>query len=139
MSKIIVNPRFLKPGDTIGIFTPSSPSYVDNPELFENGIKNLSELGFKIKLGSLTKARANEGYRSASPQKRAEELMELILDSEVSGVISTIGGYNSSSMIPFLDFKAIRKSRKVFCGYSDVTSLHQNPGILMQPSFASLI
>jgi muramoyltetrapeptide carboxypeptidase len=39
-------------------------------------------------------------------------------------MVSTIGGMNSSSMIPFLDFDAIRAHPKVICGFSDVTSLH---------------
>lgn len=120
----IIAPRFLKEGDTIGIFTPSSPSYTVNPELFENGLKNLREMGFKIKLGDLTKNMASEGYRSASGKERAQEFMNLINDPSVNGLISTIGGYNSNSMIEFLDFKKISNARKVICGYSDVTSLH---------------
>lgn len=50
--------------------------------------------------------------------------MALINDPAVDGLISTIGGMNSSSMIPFLDFQKIRQSKKVICGFSDVTSLH---------------
>jgi muramoyltetrapeptide carboxypeptidase LdcA involved in peptidoglycan recycling len=120
----LIKPIGLKKGDTIGVFTPSSPSYIVNEELFQNGIKNITNLGFKIKLGSLTKKRASEGYRSGSPKERANEFMELIKDDEVNALISTIGGMNSSSMIPYLDFDLIRKKRKVICGYSDVTSLH---------------
>lgn len=86
-----IKPNLLKKGDTIGIFTPSSPAYKFNSGLFENGLKNLENLDFKVKPGGLTKNRS---------------------------------GYNSSSMIPYLDFEAIRQARKVICGYSDVTSLH---------------
>ena len=119
----LVKARQLKVGDTIGVFTPSSPAYSSNEGLFVNGIRNLERCGFKVKLGSVTAARASQGYRSASPQDRANELMSLVLDPEVSGIISTIGGSNSSSLIPYLDFAAIRRSRKVICGFSDVTSL----------------
>ena len=90
----ILKPFKLNHGDTIGIFTPSSPAYCANPELFENGIKNIEKLGFKVKLGSLTKNRASQGYRSGTPQDRATEFMELIEDSEVKALISTIGGMN---------------------------------------------
>ncbi|MCX6118070.1 MAG: LD-carboxypeptidase [Proteobacteria bacterium] len=120
----ILSPLALSPGDTLGVFTPSSPGYVDCPGLFENGLKNIEALGFKVKLGDLAKRRSSQIYRSASAQDRAQELMELICDPTVRGVISTIGGSNSSSLIPFLDFSEIRKQRKVLCGYSDVTSLH---------------
>ncbi len=124
MQDTLISPRPLKPGDTIGVFTPSSPAYQDNPGLFENGLRNLEKMGFKTKLGTITLSRGSQGYRSASGRDRAAEFMELIHDPDVRGLVSTIGGYNSSSMIPFLDFEAIRKCRKVICGYSDVTSLH---------------
>lgn len=124
MTPSLLKPIALKPGDTIGVFTPSSPAYVWNEELFVNGLRNLEKCGFKTKLGTLTANRSNQGYRSASPQDRADEFMSLILDPEVHGLMSTIGGSNSSSMLPYLDFKAIRDSRKIICGYSDVTSLH---------------
>ncbi len=114
----------LQPGDTLGVFTPSSPAYLANPGLFENGIRNLERLGFKIRLGSLTAARASQGYRSANGEERAREFMELIEAPEVRGLISTIGGMNSNSLTPHLDFEKIRGARKVICGFSDVTSLH---------------
>jgi muramoyltetrapeptide carboxypeptidase LdcA involved in peptidoglycan recycling len=119
-----VKPRKLNRGDTIGIFTPSSPAYHDCEGLFLNGIRNLEACGFKIKQGSVTEKRLSQGYRSAPPEERAMEFMDLILDPNVHALISTIGGSNSSSMIPYLDFEAIRASRKPICGYSDVTSLH---------------
>ncbi len=121
---MILKPRALQPGDTLGVFTPSSPGYIWNEGLFTNGLKNLENLGFKIKLGTVTSERLSEGYRSASAEKRAEEFMDLIKDPSVGGLISTIGGYNSSSLIPYLDFARIRLERKVICGYSDVASLH---------------
>lgn len=126
MSQETIKPHALTQGSTIGIFTPSTPAYLYNPELFENGVKNLKKLGFNVKIGSLTAERASQGYRSGSPQERAQEFMDLIDDPDVDALMSTIGGNNSSSMIPFLDFEKIRNARKIFCGYSDVTSLHMS-------------
>ncbi|WP_417353668.1 LD-carboxypeptidase, partial [Flavobacterium alkalisoli] len=120
----ILKPYKLNKGDTIGIFTPSSPAYRANEELFLNGVKNIEALGFKVKLGSLTAKRASQGYRSGTPKERAQEFMELIKDDEVKCLISTIGGMNSNSIIPYLDFDLIREKRKIICGYSDVSSLH---------------
>lgn len=120
----LIKPNKLNLGDTIGIYTPSTPAYKFNEELFTNGIKNLEGLGFKIKLGYLTQNRSSQGYRSGTPKERADEFMALINDPQVNALMSTIGGMNSNSLIPFLDFDQIRRSRKVICGYSDVTSLH---------------
>jgi len=120
----IIKPKCLSPGDTIGVFTPSSPSYRDNEGLFLNGLRNLERAGFKVKLGSLTQKRASQGYRSGTPEDRASEFMELVRDPDVHALMATIGGSNSSSMLPWLDFDEIRQQRKIICGYSDVTSLH---------------
>lgn len=120
----VLKPFALRPGDTIGVLTPSSPSYTANEELFANGVANLERLGLKVKLGSLTEKRGSQGFRSGTAEERAKEFMDLILDDQVHGMITTIGGYTSSSLIPYLDFDEIRKQRKIFCGYSDITSLH---------------
>lgn len=124
MTQAMLKPKALRAGDTIGIFTPSSPAYLWNEGLFLNGLETLKRLGFKIKLGKLTAQRASQGYRSGSPEGRANEFMELVRDPEVQALMSTIGGMNSASLIPFLDFERIRAERKIVCGFSDVTSLH---------------
>lgn len=124
MAQEILKPKALNPGDTIAVFTPSVPAYQSNEGLFLNGLETLKKLGFKIKLGDLTSQRSSQGYRSGTPKERANEFMSLIRDPEVKALMSVIGGMNSSSMIPFLDFERIRKERKIICGFSDVTSLH---------------
>ncbi|WP_127717144.1 S66 peptidase family protein [Halobacteriovorax sp. HLS] len=123
MAKLL-KPKSLSIGDTIGIFTPSYPAYILNEEKFQLGIKVIQDLGFKVKLGSLTDQRANEGYRPASGKARADEFMALYRDPDVRCLIATLGGMNSNSMIPYLDFEYIRNNPKIVCGYSDVTSLH---------------
>lgn len=107
-----IKPIGLKANDVIGIFTASSPSYKDNEGLFLNGIKNLERAGFRVKEGSLTRKREAQGYRSGTPQERAAEYMEFIHDEEVRCLLATIGGSVSSSMIPYLDFDAIRAKVK---------------------------
>lgn len=120
----IIKPVALKPGDTIGVVAPSTPAHVLFREKHLHGIRVLEDMGFKVKEGKLTAKATSQGYRTGTPQERAAEFMDLILDETVSCIITTIGGMNSSSMIPYLDFDAIRKHPKIFCGYSDITSLH---------------
>jgi muramoyltetrapeptide carboxypeptidase LdcA involved in peptidoglycan recycling len=106
------------------VFTPSSPANVTFSEKYRHGILVLERMGFKVVEGPLTASGRSQGYRSGSPKERADEFMTLIRDPKIKGLISTIGGANSSSLIPFLDFDLIRATPKVICGYSDVTSLH---------------
>ena len=120
----LLKPRKLPHNATIGIFTPSNPAYTWAENVYKHALSSLNSLGFTTIEGSLTKSRSSQGYRSGTPQDRASEFMELIHNSDVDCLMATIGGFNSSSLIPYLDFEAIREARKIICGYSDITSLH---------------
>lgn len=109
----------LKSGDVIGIFTPSSPETVTAWQRFERGKRFLEEKGFRIKEGSLTNKR--DFYRSGTPRERAEELNLLLHDPEVKMIMSTIGGTNSNSMLPYIDYEAFKQNPKLVVGYSDAT------------------
>jgi len=122
--KKLIRPEALASGSTIHVFTPSSPAHVTVRDKYLYGLDVLKKMGFKIIEGSLTASLQTQGYRSGTPQDRALEFMELIRNPKITALISTIGGANSSSMIPYLDFDEIRANPKIICGYSDVTSLH---------------
>ncbi|MGL4338221.1 MAG: S66 family peptidase [Turicibacter sp.] len=113
--------NILKPGDTIGIFSPSTPITALCPIRYERGKKYLEDKGFKILEGSLTGKR--DGYRSGSILARAQELNELIRNKEVTCIMSTIGGMNSNSLLPYIDYEALIRQPKIIIGYSDVTAL----------------
>ena len=114
-------PPELKKGDTIGIFSPSSPATSFAKRRYQRGKRFLEEKGYKIKEGILTGK--SQGYRSGSIVERVEEFHELLYDPKVTCMMSTIGGYNSNSLLPYLDYDYIRKHPKIFIGYSDVTAL----------------
>lgn len=117
-------PAPLKPGDCIGIFTPSWPGNVILHEKYEHGKRQLAELGFEVIEGDLTKRMISEGYRAGTIHERASEFNTLYKNTKVKALVSTIGGYCSSSIIPYLDYAYIRKNPKIVCGYSDITAIH---------------
>jgi muramoyltetrapeptide carboxypeptidase len=119
----LTRPQALRQGDTIGVFTPSFPAHVVFREKYLHGLGALRQMGFQVVEGSLTARASSSGYRSGSPTERAAEFMDLVRDPNVHGLITTIGGQNSSSLLPHLDFDVIRAHPKVICGYSDVTAL----------------
>ena len=120
----LTRPAALRPGDTIGICTPSFPAHVAFRAKYLHGVDELKRLGFRVIEGSLTARATAQGARSGTPQERAAEINELFANREVRAIITTIGGSNSSSLVPYLDFAAVRANPKIFCGYSDITSLH---------------
>lgn len=110
-----------KKGDTIGIFTPSSPATVTAKLRFERAKSFLERKGFTIVEGILTGQK--DGYRSGTPKERAEELNKLIKDPTVNMIMSTIGGTNSNSMLPYIDYEAFKQNPKIIVGYSDATAI----------------
>lgn len=111
----------LKKGDSIGIFSPSTPITNLCPNRFNKAKKFLEDKGFKIIEGSLTDK--IDFYRSGSIKERANELNELIKNSDVKCIMSTIGGMNSNSLLPYIDYTSFNDNPKPIIGYSDVSAI----------------
>ncbi|MGL5801545.1 MAG: LD-carboxypeptidase, partial [Cetobacterium sp.] len=103
---------------TIGIFAPSSPAHILFASKYKYAKSRLLELGFNVKEGNLIQNKNFQGYRTASGKERANELMNLILDEDIDILMPVIGGYNSASLLPYLDFDKIKNIKKILCGYS---------------------
>ena len=111
----------LQPGDKIGIFSPSSPATALAEKRFIRAKEFLHSKGFEIIEGSLTGK--EQIYRSGSPKDRAEELNTLLRDPSIKMIMSTIGGTNSNSMLPYIDYEAFKQTPKLIVGYSDATAV----------------
>lgn len=111
----------LKPGDTIGFFSPSYPVTATATNRFQRSTSFLENKGFRLKAGNLTGQ--SDLYRSGSIEARAAELNALIRDPSVRCIMSTIGGSNSNSLLPYLDYQALIDDPKIIIGYSDATAL----------------
>jgi muramoyltetrapeptide carboxypeptidase len=111
----------LQKGDLIGIYSPSSPATFTAPKRFQRAKQFLQHKGFNIVEGNLTGK--YDHYRSGSIQERAEELNELIRNPDITCIMSTIGGCNSNSILPYIDYEAFKKHPKIMIGYSDVTAI----------------
>jgi muramoyltetrapeptide carboxypeptidase LdcA involved in peptidoglycan recycling len=120
----LLKPDPLKAGACIGVATPSMPGNVLLKSKFLKGLSFLEKQGFRIKLGELTASFSSQGYRSGSVSDRAKEFNDLYRDPEISAIIFSIGGSNSASILPYIDYDYIRKHPKIISGYSDITSIH---------------
>lgn len=111
----------LKQGDAIGIFSPSTPITSSCPKRFERAKEYLKGKGFEIIEGNLTGK--SDFYRSGNIQERAEELNDLIRNPKVRCIMSTIGGSNSNSILPYIDYEEFKRNPKIIIGYSDMTAI----------------
>jgi muramoyltetrapeptide carboxypeptidase len=117
--KQILAPR-LKPGDTVGLITPSS--YVSDPDELAFAKRFCEFFQLKWKLGKNVGQRY--GYLAGTAQQRVDDLHAMFSDPGVQGVFCIRGGYGSAQMLDRIDYATIRNNPKVFLGYSDITALH---------------
>jgi len=118
----MTKPPRLKPGDTIGIVSPSWGGAGRFPHRTNAGIRQLEALGFTIRLAPC--ALHQNGFVSDTPENRAGDIHLMFADPEVKGIIAAIGGDHSCHLLPLLNFDLIRENPKVFIGYSDITVLN---------------
>lgn len=113
-----IKPPRLKKGDTIGLISPAS--YITKDQLNES-IKNLEDLGFKVKYSNIIMEKY--GYLAGTDSARAEDLNNMFADKDVNGIFAVRGGYGCSRMLDYINYDLIKLNPKILIGYSDITSL----------------
>lgn len=106
---------------TIGIFSSSSPVSATVPVRYERGKRYLVEKGFSVVDGA--RYGKQDFYRSGSIRERADEFNQLLYNDEVDMLMAAIGGNNTNSILPYIDYEYLRQHPKAVVGYSDTTAL----------------
>jgi muramoyltetrapeptide carboxypeptidase len=117
-----IYPECLKPGAHIRVIAPSLSMAILSEETIKHAMERFEQMGFKISFGR----HVNEinQFGSSSIKSRIYDLHEAFSDPSVQGIITAIGGYNSNQLLEYIDWSLLQKNPKFFCGYSDITILH---------------
>lgn len=115
-----LKPKALKPGDTVGLITPST--YVSDPDRLQLARMTIEGLGLNLKLGRAVGKR--DGYLGGTIADRVADIHAMFSDPEVKAVFCVRGGYGAAMLLDKLDFSLIGRNPKLFAGYSDITALH---------------
>ena len=133
----------LKTGDTIGIISPSHIlDEKEDLEMVDKAIKMMQNEGFKIKKGKY--AFINETGYGTTAQHKAEDINNMFADKEIKAIFSITGGNNCLSTFDYINWEIIKENPKIFCGFSDTTSLvneiNEKTGLITfhGPSFKSI-
>jgi muramoyltetrapeptide carboxypeptidase len=118
--KTVLKPERLCLGDTVGLIAPASPP--PDPKAIDRAAEALEQYGFKPKLAK--NVRERHGFLAGSDRERATDFMAMFTDKKVKAVVCLRGGYGCYRILDRLDYAAIRRNPKIFCGYSDITALH---------------
>lgn len=122
MNKIF--PKKLQEGDEIRVISPSSS--LTRTGKFEDKLKakaRLEALGYQVTFGQ--HILENDLLESSSINSRLSDFHAAFSDPNVKAVLCTIGGFNSNELLPYIDWNIVKNNPKIFCGFSDITVLHQ--------------
>jgi muramoyltetrapeptide carboxypeptidase len=118
----LVKPAALRPGDTVGVCSPSFGAAGLFPHRVQLGTRYLESLGFRVRLARHTLG--VRGHVSGTPEERAADIHQLFADPEVRAIVAAIGGDHSCQVLSLLDWELIRANPKIFIGMSDITVLN---------------
>lgn len=129
MSHYVVPPK-LKPGDQVGIISPSAGLPGLFPWVQDLGLQRLQEVFHLIPKEYPTTRQMNTPLKD-----RARDIMAAFSDSQNKAVFASIGGEDQIQLIKYLDKQVFLDNPKPFFGYSDNTHLHNFLWSLGIPSF----
>jgi muramoyltetrapeptide carboxypeptidase len=111
-------PLALTPGSTIAVVAPASAA---KEERVQRGCETLESLDFRVKRFSAN--RTPVGYFSAPLAVRRMDLQDALTRPEIRAVVCPRGGYGSAEILGGLKAERL-KQPKIFCAFSDLTSVH---------------
>lgn len=116
----MIYPKWLEPGDTIGVTAPSAGIREEKLENFDVSMNHLRENGYNVQ----ETASVRSGLIASAPgEVRGREFMELVENDEIDMIYCAAGGEFLIEMLPYLDYEKIKKHPKWIQGYSDPTSI----------------
>lgn len=105
----------------IEVISPASGLAHFFPNRVNYGTEFLKKNNFFVKFSD--NSLKSESYYSAGIQERVNDINQALSDNDIDIIMASIGGYNSNQLLEYLDYNKIQKSKKMFCGYSDITCL----------------
>jgi muramoyltetrapeptide carboxypeptidase len=117
----MVNAPSLKPGDKIGIISPSGRI---KPGSLDVAIKLFGEWGLDVVTGPNVYAGYNQF--GGTDEQRASDLQLMLDDRDIKAIICSRGGYGTARIIDKVEFSGFIENPKWLTGYSDITVLHSH-------------
>lgn len=119
-NSVLIKPPRLNEGDTIGFTAPAGIVYEESE--FQRMTEIIESFGLHVQFGEYVRKRF--GYLAGSDFQRASDLNRFFKDPAIKGIIAVRGGWGCARILEHLDFEAIRNNPKIYCGFSDNTTLH---------------
>jgi muramoyltetrapeptide carboxypeptidase len=125
----LLKPKPLRPKSQIGIVSPARWAA---PDVIHTGKAMLENMGYSVFVHPQNMEK--DFQLAGSDEARAEAIMDLFEDPSIDAILCPRGGIGSYRVIPHLKWDVIMEHPKIFCGFSDITTLliamHQRTGLV---------
>ncbi|WP_329350919.1 LD-carboxypeptidase [Streptomyces sp. NBC_01261] len=121
MAAAVRYPRPLRPGDRVGVTSPSSGVPDALRKRLDVAIRAVEARGYEVVVG---RCMDGAGHVSAPAGERAAELTDMLTDPGIRAVVPPWGGETAIDLVPLLDFERIGRAEPTWVvGYSDISTL----------------
>ncbi len=128
-NKKLIQPTYLKSGDTVAIVAPSGVLKARTGEV-QQAVALLESWGLHAVIGKHVFSQAN--HFAGTDDERCEDFQKALDDPAISAIWCARGGYGTVRILDKLNFTKFKARPKWVIGYSDITALHNqvhNEGI----------
>ncbi|UYQ65340.1 S66 peptidase family protein [Streptomyces peucetius] len=114
-------PQPLRPGDRVGITSPSSGVPAELGARLDVAIHDVKARGYEVVVG---RCMDGSGHISAPAADRASELMSMLTDPAIRAVVPPWGGETAIDLLSLLDWDRLRDAEPTWLvGYSDMSTV----------------
>nr|WP_321232701.1 LD-carboxypeptidase [uncultured Psychroserpens sp.] len=117
----LIQPPYLKAGDTVAIVAPSGILKNRNDEVAQ-AVALLKSWGLNAIVGKHVFSKAD--HFAGTDDERCEDFQRALDDPKISAIWCARGGYGTVRILDKLDYTKYKKQPKWLIGYSDITALH---------------
>lgn len=117
----LIQPPYLKAGDTVAIVAPSGILKNREREV-QQAIDLLKSWKLNVIVGKHVFSKSN--HFAGTDDERCEDLQKAMDDPKISAIWCARGGYGTVRILDKLDYSKFKKHPKWLIGYSDITALH---------------
>lgn len=121
MTSKLIQPPYLKAGDTVAIVAPSGILKSREREV-QQAVELLKSWGLHAIVGKHVFSKSN--HFAGTDEERCADLQNAMDDPKISAIWCARGGYGTVRVLDKLNYTEFRKNPKWIIGYSDITALH---------------
>jgi muramoyltetrapeptide carboxypeptidase len=120
-TKPLVIPRYLKPGDVIGITCPAGNITLQE---IQSAMQQMENWGFKVRIGDTVGKK--DFIFGGTDKERTADFQQMLDDGSIHAIMCARGGYGAIRVIDALNFKRFSQKPKWIIGFSDITVIHSH-------------